>query len=259
MYGLMLAASFLLGVLYVHRMTRRDNRDFEPYIIISYLFIIGGIVGARIAYIVLHLDEFAGNWGSAFNPFASETFGIAGLNLYGGILLGIVASFVYCRWKKLDVLDVFDYFAPTVGIGLLFTRIGCFCNGCCFGTPTDLPWGITFPAGSIPFWQFGDQHLHPAQLYSSAYGLLLFLLLHFMLRNRRFVGQIVGTLFMIEAAFRFAIEYVRYYEDAMLFSLGDTVITFNQVISIALFVLGLATVLIQRKRSRLVPQDSGAG
>ena len=66
--------------------------------------------------------------------------------------------------------------APTVGLGIGLGRIGCFLNGCCFGTPTDLPWGVTFPEGSIPDYIFHNQAIHPAQLYSSLYGFALFFL-----------------------------------------------------------------------------------
>ena len=118
-------------------------------------------------------------------------------------MLAIVAAVAYARWKQIVVLDVFDYFAPTVGLGIGISRIGCFLNGCCFGTPTDLPWGIEFPIGSIPYAVFGSQHLHPAQIYSSLYGLALFGVLHFLLKRRQFIGQIVAIMFMAEAIFRF--------------------------------------------------------
>jgi len=246
-YGLMLALSFLLGVLYIKYLTSKKNRSFEQYLSIAYIMIFGGVIGARLFYILFHLSEFSGNWGAAFNPFQSEHFGIAGLNLYGGVIIAIAGTILYCYFRKLSVLDVFDFFAPTLGLGLAFTRIGCFLNGCCFGTPTELPWGIAFPPGSIPHSVFHDAHLHPAQLYSSLYGLGLFVLLHLIVINRKFIGQAVALLFMIEAVFRFAIEYVRYYEDAMHFSMGGFEPTYNQVISALLFAAGLAIYLIKRK------------
>jgi phosphatidylglycerol:prolipoprotein diacylglycerol transferase len=235
----MLALSFVLGVLYVRWVAKRDGMRFERYLNMAYIMVIGGLVGARLSYVILHLEEFAGRWTAVFNPLQGPHFGIAGMNLYGGILLAIIGVFVYCRIVKTSVLESFDYFAPTLGIGLAFTRIGCFLNGCCFGTPCDLPWAVTFPPGSIPWYQFGDQPLHPAQLYSSLYGVLLFILLHFLLKRRRFTGQVVAVLFMVEAFFRFVIEYVRYYEEEMVFTLDGLQPTYNQVISVALFLLGL--------------------
>lgn len=249
-FGLMMALSFIAGIYYILHATKRDGRRFEPYLTLAYIMIISGVIGARIAFVVLHWEDFAHNLTDVFNPFQSGHFGIAGLNLYGGILMGIICSIVYLRWKKMSVLDVFDYFAPTIGLGIGISRIGCFLNGCCFGTPTDLPWGVQFPEGSIPSYVFGAQHIHPAQLYSSAYGFLLFILLHYLLKHRQFIGQLTAILFMSEAAFRFAIEYVRYYEDAMHFTLGSAHPTYNQVVSLGLFLAGLALYLICRKRGQ---------
>jgi phosphatidylglycerol---prolipoprotein diacylglyceryl transferase len=201
-----------------------------------------------LSYVLFHLSEFEGNWLDTINPFHADRFGIAGLNLYGGVLCAVICSFIYIRVRHLSVLDVFDIFAPTIGIGLTFTRIGCFLNGCCFGTPTDLPWGISFPEGSLPYHVFGGSHLHPAQLYSSLYGLLLFIFLNWRLRHREFSGQVIGLLFMIEAIFRYSIEYVRYYEDAMHVHFLGMSPTYNSLIAIALFILGLTIYLVQRHK-----------
>ncbi len=91
------------------------------------------------------------NWGAIFNPFSDAGYvGIAGLNLYGGVLLGVGSAALYCWSKKMSILDVFDYFAPTLGLGLGLTRVGCFLNGCCFGLPTDLALGSIFPGRFDP-------------------------------------------------------------------------------------------------------------
>jgi len=245
-WGLMLALTFLAGLYFLKRVGKRDDRDFEIFLTIAYIMIIGGVIGARLSYVLLHLSEFSGNIGAIVNPFQSGQFGIAGLNLYGGILVAIGGAYLYCKIKKLPVLDIFDYFAPTLALGIGISRIGCFLNGCCFGTPTDLPWGITFPVGSIPFMVYGYSPLHPAQIYSSLYGLALFVWLHFMLKRRRFVGQLVAVLFVAEAILRFLIEYVRYYEDAMFFSFAGTEPTYNQVVSLALFIAGIVIYFLKR-------------
>lgn len=252
-YGLMLAISFIIGVWYIHRQARKAGRPFEPLLVVAYIMIFGGVIGARLAYVLFHLDEFQGRWLDSFNPFSGSEFGIAGLNLYGGVVLAIVGVFVYCKVKGLSVLDIFDFFAPTLGIGIAITRIGCFLNGCCFGTPTELPWGVQFPEGSIPWHAYHGiaHHLHPAQLYSSLYGVMLFVLMHWMAKRRQFVGQLVAVLFMLEAVFRFAIEYVRYYEDAMYITVLGINPTYNQLIGIGLFLLGLGIYVVQSRRGRL--------
>jgi phosphatidylglycerol:prolipoprotein diacylglycerol transferase len=253
-FGVGLALTFLAGVWYVKNMCVRDNKPFETYLAFAYIMIFGGVIGARLAYAVLHWSDFSGNLGAIFNPFQSGQFGIAGLNLYGGVLLAIGGSIAYAWFKRLSVLEIFDYFAPTVGLGLGISRIGCFLNGCCFGTPTDLPWGVLFPVGSIPYHIFGTEHLHPAQIYSALYGFGLFILLHFMIKHRKFAGQVVAVLLTTEAVFRFIIEYVRYYESEMHFDLWGMHPTWNQVVSYVLFAAGLAIyvhgVISTRRASR---------
>ncbi len=247
-YGLMLAISFFLGILYVYRMSKKLNFDFDALLTVAYIMIIAGLIGARLSYVLFHLSEFEGNWLDTINPFHSDRFGIAGLNLYGGVLCAVICTYIYVRVRGLSPLDVFDIFAPTIGLGLIFTRIGCFLNGCCFGTPTDLPWGVSFPEGSLPYQIFDGAHLHPAQLYSSLYGLLLFIFLHWRLKNRIFPGQVIALLFMIEAIFRYAIEYVRYYEEAMHVHFLGMNPTYNSLIAIFIFILGLIIYMVQRRK-----------
>ncbi len=247
-YGLMLTVSFLLGVFYIYRMSQKQKIDFGPLLTIAYIMIFGGVAGARLFYVLFHLEEFRGTWSSAINPFHSGEFGIQGLNLYGGILTAVILSYIYIRAKRLSVLKIFDLFAPTVGLGLIFTRIGCFLNGCCFGVPTDLPWGVTFPPDSIPAYIFGTQHLHPTQVYSSIYGVILFLILHWRLKHKLFDGQVLSLLFMIEAIFRYFIEYVRYYENDMKLYFMGAEITYNQIIAILLFLAGLIIYIFQYRK-----------
>lgn len=252
-YGLTLAISFFFGVFYAKYVTKRDNKPFEPYLTLSYILIFCGVIGARVSYVLFHISEFQGRWMDTFNPFGGNEFGISGLNLYGGVILSIIGGFLYCKFKKMPITETFDYFAPTLAFGLGITRIGCFMNGCCFGTPTDLPWGVSFPEGSLPYYIFQNQHLHPSQLYSSLYGLGLFLILHFQMKKKSFHGQIVAILFMVEAVFRYLIESVRYYEDAMYVSIGGFHPTYNHLISIALFLLGLVIYMTQSKKKHYLP------
>jgi len=250
-FGVMMALTFLMGVFYVRWLTGKRKMDFDPYLTVAYILIFGGVIGARLGYVVLHWSDFSSNLTNIFNPFGSDQFGIAGLNLYGGVALSIISSYAYMKWKSISVLDTFDMFAPTLGFGIGITRVGCFLNGCCYGTPCDLPWGVSYDPGSIPYSVFGSQHLHPSQLYSSAYGLALGFFLHWMWKRRAFTGQLVAILFMVEAVFRFLIEYVRYYEDAMLFNFFGYGATWNQVIGVMLFALGLG-IYIYNSRAQSV-------
>ncbi len=251
-FGLMLALSFLVGILYIRRRALREHVDVNFVLNLAFLVIFAGIFGARVFYVLFHWSDFSSNPLSAFNPFASGQFGIAGLNLYGGIVFAIVVALWYVWRKKQSLWRVFDIFAPAVALGIFVARIGCFLNGCCYGIPGDLPFCVSFPEGSIPHAHFGDQPLHPTQLYSSLYGLILFFVLDFIDKRKKFLGATFALLLMSEAVFRFLIEYVRYYEPEMVTTLFGITFTYNHLIAVALFVLGLTLWLVLRRRP-LVP------
>ncbi len=256
-YGLMLALSFFIGLMIVHRRSRRAGVGADFVVNLAFLVIVTGVIGARLSYAFYHWSDFSDNLLDIFNPFgSSEGFGIAGLNLYGGIVLALAAALLYCHVKRESIPAVFDLFAPVLGLGIFITRIGCFLNGCCFGTECHLPWAVTFPEGSIPYSYFGDTPLHPAQLYSSLYGLLIFLVLSHVERKKRFLGLTFSLFLIIEAFFRFMIEYVRFYEDQMETVVFGVHFTYNHVAAILLFLLGWILLLIFRKTG-LKPAHSG--
>lgn len=239
-FGLTLAISFFVGLFYVARRARREGVDQNFIINLAFIEIFSGVLGARLFFVLFHLSEFASDPLSAINPFgAGGQFGISGLNLYGGVVCAIIAAFAYIKAKKQRILQTLDIFAPSLALGIFITRIGCFLNGCCFGIPTNLPFCVHFPEGSIPYSFFGSQCLHPTQLYSSFYGLILFFALHRIDKSKKYYGVTFAYLLMFEAIFRFAIEYVRYYEPEMIVSIAGISMTYNHIIAVALFLLGL--------------------
>lgn len=248
-FGLFMALAFLGGVLYLRHVARRDKRPFDHLLNIAYIMIFAGVIGARIWYVITHWGDYAANPISAINPFGNSGsgFGIAGLNLYGGLVLALVSTFIYCRRNKLNVLDIFDVFAPSYALGTAIARWGCFCNGCCFGKPTDLPWGVTFPPDSLPAHIYGAVAVHPTQIYSSLYGLILFLVCGSLLKKRQFIGQVAGVMLMGEALSRYLIDLFRWYEEDMLFPGLSDFLTWNQATSIGLFLLGVLIYLFGKR------------
>ncbi|MBU1319793.1 MAG: prolipoprotein diacylglyceryl transferase [candidate division Zixibacteria bacterium] len=248
-YGVMLALSFMLGVLLVRHRSRRSGVNPDFAVNLAFLVIISAVIGARMFYAFFHWSDFSGHLIDIFNPLgSSEGFGIAGLNLYGGLITALSAAVVFCYLKKESILVVFDLFAPAIALGIFLTRIGCFLNGCCFGTECHLPWGVNFPVGSIPYSYLGDVPLHPAQLYSSLYGLLLFVALSISEKRKPFVGLTFSLFLMTEAMFRFLIEYVRFYENQMLTTVFGIGFTYNHIMAMFLFLIGLMLLLVSRKR-----------
>jgi len=188
-YGLMLALSFLLGILFARSRAKKAGVDFQRIMDLTVIVIVASVIGARGLYVVFHLKEFSSNPLDIINPFqGGGDVGIQGLTMYGGVILSILLSLWFLKRHGLPVWKVADVVAPCIALGIFLTRIGCFLNGCCFGTPCDLPWCVVFPAESAAGYFFPDTHIHPTQLYSSLYGLVILGLLLLSERRVQFDG-----------------------------------------------------------------------
>jgi len=251
-YGLALALSFLLGIYFSMYRARKRGIDPNQVVDLSVGIVISAILGARFLYVIFHLDEFRGHWWDTVNPFQSSgQVGIAGLTMLGGFIAAVAFSLIYMRLKKLPVLKISDLLVPAVGLGYFITRIGCFLNGCCYGLPTDMPWGMVFPQDSPAGYCYPGQAIHPAQLYSSFYGLVIFGLTLFLERYKKFDGFLLFVFFILYGVSRFTVDLFRYYENSMvMLRLGNFSISVNQGISILLILLGGLLIFIYSRRSK---------
>lgn len=149
-YGTMLVVAILgsvgLGVYRAHR------AGVHPEVILSMAFwaFLGGILGARIFYVVEYWDDFEGaTLGQLLFAIVNLTEG--GLVVYGALIGGALAVIAFVIKHRLPALAIGDLIAPSVALGLGLGRIGCFMNGCCFGGACDLPWAVRFPSPTPPF------------------------------------------------------------------------------------------------------------
>lgn len=235
-YGLMLAISFILGIYLAQRVAKRQGLPAKKIEDLGFWVLIGAVLGARLLYIVFHAREFSPS------PLSIIKIWEGGLMFFGGFLGAVVAALAFLKKHRMPILKTGDLVAPIIGLGEFFTRIGCFLNGCCFGHPTDLPWGMKFPfrsaAGQL------QAHLHPTQLYSSIFGLLLFFYLGWRLKKRPRTGQVFGEFLIGYGAFRFLVDFVRYYENAANFWV-------NQSIALGVITAGIIVLAgISKKKAR---------
>lgn len=137
--------AFLAAVYLIRRLSRSFTPD-PQYITNAALYsLIAGVVGARLFYVIHYFDQFQGRLLSVFAIWKG------GLELLGGVLSAIAVIGFYCRYHKLPVRRYLDVLAIALMLALVFGRIGCFLNGCCFGKPTNLPWAVRFPYGSYAY------------------------------------------------------------------------------------------------------------
>lgn len=238
-YGVMIAFSFALGIwLAVRRGTRRGV-DPSALTDLSIAILVASIVGARLLFILPYWDEFSAH------PLRIFEVWRGGLTMYGGLLGAIAASVVFMRVKKMPFWKVSDIVAPSVALGLAFTRIGCFLNGCCFGLPTDLPWGCRFPPTSAAGAEFYGVAIHPAQLYDSLVGFGIFAILLTVEKRLRGDGRLFLLFVGLYGLSRFFMDLVRAYESVSTASVGGILLTWNQWLSVFLL-LGAAILFALR-------------
>jgi phosphatidylglycerol:prolipoprotein diacylglycerol transferase len=251
-YGFMLALSFLFGIYVANRRAIKFGIDPSQILDLSVYIILTAVIGSRLLYVVFHLEEYR----TFLDMFALWE---GGATLYGGLVLAVLVSYLFTVKRRLDFLRIADVVSPSIALGIMLTRIGCFLSGCCYGKATSLPWGITFPPGCAAGY-YSQQlsaslsstvvKLHPAQLYASFYGLIIFLIL--LIAERRLIkrGGTFGLFLVLYGVSRFSLDFFRYYEENMQVFLG---LTLNQLLSIGLVLLGM--VILKMKQTMDAPAE----
>jgi prolipoprotein diacylglyceryltransferase len=139
-YGLMMVLGFLSAIALARWRARRAGENPDAISQMGILALVGGVLGARLAYVLQHWgDQFA----NAANPLA-EALDITGGGLiyYGGLLLASALVLAFLFYKRLPVRRFLDIVAPALMLGLAFGRMGCLLNGCCFGALCDDHWAL---------------------------------------------------------------------------------------------------------------------
>lgn len=241
-YGLMLAIAFLVGTWIALREARRLALDEDKLVTVILGTLIAGVLGARALYVLEHIDEFRGGWQSVLAIWQG------GLTLYGGVTAGAVVGLLMARRMGMPMWTVADALTPSVALGTMFGRIGCFLNGCCYGKPTDLPWGVTYPADSFPGLEFGHVPIHPSQIYFALAGLVLFLALWLLRKRLTTPGHLFWVFVGSFGLVRVFLDFTRAYEEGSKFTVGPIVLTESQLFSIAM-ALFAALMLARRRRA----------
>lgn len=168
--------------------------------------LLAGVVGARLFYVLDHLPVFAAR------PLAAVALWEGGLTLWGGFLLAVPVGIWMTRRLQLPTWRTADVLAAPVALGASFGRVGCFLNGCCYGHPTGVPWGVHFPPGSEADLAFPGQAVHPSQLYNVLAGLFVFALVLWARPRLRRDGQAWWLMLGSYALLRGVIDWTRVYE-----------------------------------------------
>jgi phosphatidylglycerol:prolipoprotein diacylglycerol transferase len=241
----MLAIAFLVGTWIALREARRLRIDGDRLVTVILVALIAGVLGARAMYVIEHVEQFRREWGSALALWQG------GLTLYGGVVAGAAAALVAARRLQLPMWTVADALTPSLALGMMFGRVGCYLNGCCYGHPTHMPWGVVFPADSFAGLEFGTAPVHPSQIYLSLAGLALFALAWFLRTRVRTPGVLFWLFIALFGLTRIPLDLTRAYEaEAQVAHIGGWTLTESQVMSFTMALFAALMILRIRRSSR---------
>ena len=251
-YGVMIALAFITAILLAMKEAKKYGENPERVLDISLYVILGALIGGRLGYILQYLDYYLKN------PLKILYFRQGGLSFVGGFLVAYFLCWLYVKRTKISFWKYADITAPSIAIGLGIGRIGCLLNGCCFGVVSE-NYGIKFPSLHMPpvyLQQLKDGLIAsgsaytlpviPTQLYSSLYGFLIFFILLWIKKYKKYDGFLMLNFFILYSISRFTIEFFRFYENNYkIFNL----LTITQTILIGVILVSLVFMNILKKKA----------
>ena len=233
-YGLLVATGVIVGLAVAARLSERQGIDPEKAWNLGILVVLGAIVGAKLLLIINDFGYYSQHPREIFSLSVLQAGGV----FYGGVITGLALSVWYIRKNHMPWLRTADAFAPGLALGHAIGRIGCFAAGCCYGKPTGHWWGVTFTS------QFAHDRLgtplnvplEPTQLFESAVELVNFFILYWLIKRKKFEGQVMGTYLFLYGVARFFLEFIR--DDPDRGSVFGGAMTGTQLISIFLVIIG---------------------
>lgn len=216
-YGVFCALGFLAAIVHWTWLGRKEDKPDDYASTLAFYMMLSGICGARIAYVIANWSHFAAH------PVEIIRLDQGGLIFYGGLIGGILGAMAVA-WKHKEALKPFgDFIITALPLGHALGRVGCFMNGCCYGSECHLPWSVSLNHVSR----------HPVQLYEAGLNLLLYLFLTKVYRRPHKPGTVLALYLLCYPPIRFMLEFIRGDERMM-----EGALTMAQCISLGLFLAG---------------------
>lgn len=227
-YGILIAIGMMLAILISSREAKRVDFDENSVVDLSIFLLPLSIVGARLYYVIFNWDLYSQDLSQIINTRGG------GLAIHGGIIVGIIVTFLYTKLKKINFFKFSDVIVLGLPLAQAIGRWGNFINQEAHGGPTDLPWGIIVEG----------QKVHPTFLYESIWNVMVFALIFYKRKNKEYDGQLLAYYLVLYSLGRFFIEGLR--TDSLM--LGPLRVA--QVISLLGIACGLIVHLILKKRGK---------
>jgi phosphatidylglycerol:prolipoprotein diacylglycerol transferase len=236
-FGICFAVGFLAAAAVLSRRLREIGKPPDWTYEIIFAGLIGGLIGSRIDYLLQ-------NWSKVSNDLLGNLFSGSGLVWFGGAVGGAIGVILWARWRGWLGIQMLDAVAVPLTVGYAIGRIGCQLSGDGdYGTRTDLPWGMSYPHGTVPT----THDVHPTPVYETVSMGLIALFL-WQMRDRYRPGVLFGLYLVLTGLERLLVEFIRRNEAIF------AGLTQPQLISIVLIVGGAVLVAL---KLRSAPRPAG--
>ena len=225
-YGILIGVAFLLAIYISYLRAPKFGIVQDDILDLTIFLIPCSIIGARAYYVIFSYDNYRGNFIQMLNLRAG------GLAIHGGIIAGVIVSYIVAKRKNIKFSNLADLIMPQVALAQAIGRWGNFFNSEAHGGPTNLPWAITV---------YGEK-VHPTFLYESIWCFFIFILLIFLSNKIKFNGQIALLYAMLYSFERFWVEGLR--TDSLMIGQFRQA----QVLSLVVFILALSAYIYQVRK-----------
>jgi phosphatidylglycerol---prolipoprotein diacylglyceryl transferase len=235
-FGICFALAFLAAGAVVGRRLHEWGKPVDWAYEMVFVALVGGIVGARLDFILQNWDEVSGD-------LAGNILSGSGLVWFGGAVGGALAVFAWAWWRGMLGLRLLDLAAPALALGYAVGRVGCQVSGDGdYGEDWDGPWAMAYPDGTEPI----DTPVHPTPIYESlAMGVVALVLWRW--RNRFQPGVLFAIYLVLAGVERLLVEFVRRNEAVI------AGLTQAQLISVVMIAAGAAWLAVKARRGGLAP------
>jgi phosphatidylglycerol---prolipoprotein diacylglyceryl transferase len=244
-YGLLLAIGFLFGLSVATHYARKERIPSTTiFDVVLYIFI-ASLVGAKALEIIVNFGYYKTDWHRLL-----DIYQLGGV-YYGGLIFAILITIWYTRRHRVSFWQTTDVLVMGLAGGQIFGRTGCFLAGCCWGKPASpySRFAVTFTNREAAT-QVGtplNVPLHPVQLYEAGLMLLVFLVLAWLYKYRKFSGQQLCLYLFSYALVRFGLEYFR---DDPRGSIFNGFLSTSQFISILMIVLSIVFFILRKRHGQ---------
>jgi phosphatidylglycerol:prolipoprotein diacylglycerol transferase len=214
-YGLFLALAVVWLIFWVWLQIRKGAKiSTDTMLTLALVGIPSGVIFARLIHVFdnivvakLHPELALSGQVIDYSQDWSRIIGGEGLTAWGAVLGASLGVWIYCKIAKIKIGYVFDLIAPAIIMAQAIGRVGCLLNGCCYGTPTDLPWGLNYThPDSLGY---GAGVTHPTVVYEIIFNLIAFGVLLKLRGKIKPQGSLYLVYLSLYSVWRLGIDFLR--------------------------------------------------